>query len=267
VGGNSSNILVAILTIATLVTLTGYQVTTETSSVRLLGRLSAALIELDRWLPAHRDDIELLARDRSDQPVVLDELPVQVAIPASAALDAPHHVLRATITEAMGRRLYEEGYGAIRGDEGETHLGLTEPLRWAVDGLEGSAHSFWSIAVVISGLTLAAVCAGHVWVRQSPLPGLAVGSAVAALFAVGVWLVVGLVGSSASGSLDEEIARVARDAVWLGVRNSLAATAIGLGGLYIRSSLFGQRDEDRWDEWDDVDYEAQEPERREAPPY
>ena len=264
--GNSSNILVAILTIATLFALTGYQVTSEPSAVRLLGRLGAALIELDRWLPAHRDDVELQARDRPNQPLSLDGLPIDVAIPASAALEAPEPVLRATIVEAMGRKLYDEGYGAIEDEEGESHLGITEPLRWAVDALDRSAHSFWRIVAIIAGLTLAAVCVSHIWVRRSPLPGLAVGSAITAVFAIVLWLGVSAIGSSVGGAIDEEIARVAQDGVWLGLRNSLAATAISLGGLYAYNSLLGRHDEERWDAWED-EYEGQEPESREAPPY
>jgi hypothetical protein len=266
VRGTSSNILVAFLTIATLITLTGYQVTGETSSVRLLGRLGAALIELDRWLPAHRDDIELLARDRPTQPLVLDGLPIDVTIPASAALEAPEPVLRATIVDAMGRRLYEDGYTAIKDEQGETHLGLTEPLRWAIDALNSSAHSFWRIVMIVSGLTLAAVCIGHLWVRASPLPGFAIGSAVAAVGALILWLAVTAMGSSVSGTLDEEIAKVARDGVWIGLRNAFAATAIGLGGLYAFNTLAGRRRDEDWEDWDEYDYDAEADSPR-SPPY
>ena len=262
----TSNVLVALLTIATLVSLTGYQVTSETSAVRLLGRLGAALIEIDRWLPAHRDDIELLARDRPNEPLALSGLPIEVAIPASAALDATP-VIEATITEAMGRKLYEDGYGAIQDEQGATHLGLTEPLRWAIDSLDSSAHGMWRIAAAITALSLLAICLAHLWTRQSPLPGLAAGSAIAAVLALVTWLAVTALDSSVSGAIDEEIAKVARDGVWIGLRNSLAATAIGLGALYVYNSLVGPRHEGDWEEWDDFDYQAQEPESREAPPY
>lgn len=254
--GSSSNVLVAFLTIATLITLTGYQVTGETSAVRLLGRLGAALIELDRWLPAHRDDIELLARDRPTQPLVLEDLPIEVTIPATAALESPEPVLHATIAEAMGRRLYDEGYTAVRDEDGESHLPLTEPLRWAIDALNSSAHNFWRIVLLIAGLTLLAVCLGHLWVRQSPLPGLALGSAASAVGALALWLAVTAAGSSVGGTLDEEIARVARDGVWIGLRNSLAATAISFGALYAYSTVAGRRRDEDWEDWDEYDYDA-----------
>lgn len=266
---SSSGILVAFLTIVTLVCITGYQVTSTTSSVRLLGRLGAALIELDRWLPAHREDIELLARDRPNQPLVLTDLPIDVTIPAPAALNAPAPVLEATLKEAMGRKLYDEGYGAVQDDQGASHLGLTEPLRWAIDALNSSAHGFWRIALVISGLSLFLVCLAHIWTRQSPMPGLAVGSAVAAVLALLAWLGVAFIGSSVSGTIDEELARVAKDGVWIGLRNSMAATAIAVGGLYIYNSFVEPRRRDDWETWDDFDneYDPYERSSREAPPY
>ena len=269
VRSNTSNILVAVLTIVTLVCLTGYQVTSETSSVRLLGRLGAATIELDRWLPAHRDDIELLARDRPSQPLVLTDLPIDVTIPAPAALEASTPVLKATIRDAMGRALYEGGYGAIRDDQGTNHLGLTEPLRWAIDGLDSSAHSFWLIGFVITGLALAVICLAHLWTRQSPMPGVAVGSAIAALLALVAWLAVSLIGATATGTIDVEIARVAKDGVWIGLRNGLAATGIGLGGLYVYSSFISPHRDDDWDNWDDFgdEYEPSEGQPRQVPPY
>jgi hypothetical protein len=266
VHSHTSNLLVAFLTIVTLITLTGFQVTSETSSVRLLGRLGSALVELDRWLPAHREDIKLLARDRPNQPLVLSELPVDVAIPAATALDAPLPVLKASITEAMGHRLYESGYHVIRDEQGESHLGFMEPLRWAVSGLDSGAHAFWRIALAVAGIALLVVCAGHFWARQSPLPGVAVGSAIATILALGVWLLLKFLGSSVDGALDREIASVAVDGIWIGLRNSLAATAIGLGALYAYNSFVGPRPRDDWDEWDDFDYEGYEPEPRGAPP-
>jgi hypothetical protein len=69
-----------------------------------------------------------------------------------------------------------------------------------------------------------------------------------------------------NGALDEEIAQVAIDGAWIGLRNSFAATAIGVGAFYVYHSFVGPRQRD-WDEWDDYDYEAYDQESRQAPPY
>jgi hypothetical protein len=80
-------------------------------------------------------------------------------------------------------------------------------------------------------------------------------------------LAVTALGSTVSGAIDVEIAMVAKDSVWLGLRNSFAATGVGLGALFAYNSLAGPRREDEWEQWDEFDYEAYEPESREAPPY
>jgi hypothetical protein len=270
VRSNTGTLLVAFLTIVTLVCLSGFQVTNETSSVRLLGRLGSALIELDRWLPAHRADIELEARDRPDQPVVLADLPIDAAIPPDVALNGPEPALRASISQAMGEQLYEDGYSAIQDDLGESHLGVTEPLRWTIGMLDSGSHSFWQIALVVSGLALLAICAGHFWVKQSPLPGFTIGAAAAAILALLAWLAATLLSSSLHGALNEELGQVARDVIWIGLRDSIAAAAIGVGGLYAYSSLVGPHhaEQPEWDEWGDYEYEAYDQESpRQAPPY
>lgn len=265
---NTSNILVAFLTLVALFCLTGFQVTSETSSERLLGRLGSAMVELDRWLPAHRGDIELLARDRPDEPLVLTGLPIEVAIPASVALEAPEHVLKATIAEAMGERLYDGGYEVIQDEQGESHLGLTEPLRWAIDGLDSSAHGFWRIALLLTGLALVVTMAGVLWGKHSPFPGFTVGAGIAVVLSLAAWLLVTFLGSSVEGALDEELAQVTLDGIWIGLRNSFAATAIGLGALYVYASFVGPREpQPQWDEWDDYDYEDYDNSPRQAPPY
>jgi hypothetical protein len=90
---------------------------------------------------------------------------------------------------------------------------------------------------------------------------------VAAIGALVVWLLVSALGSSVSGAIDEEIGRVARDGIWLGLRNSLAALAIGVGGLYALNTLFGRHGDEGWEDWEEYGLEPHDPESREAPPY
>ena len=62
---------------------------------------------------------------------------------------------------------------------------------------------------------------------------------------------------------------MAKDGVWIGLRNGLAATGIGLGGLYVYSSFISPHRDDDWDNWDDFgdEYEPSEGQPRQAPPY
>lgn len=227
----------------------GYQVTTETAGVRLLGRVGAALIELDRWLPAHRDDIELLSRDRPDAPLVLPDLPIEVLIPSSVVLDAPDASLHAVIKRSMGEKLYQDGSGAVQDENGESHLGFAEPVRWTINLLGEDMHSTWRSVLILTVVLLLAISAGMLWTRQSPLMALTVGGAIAAGLSLGVWLIAQALGSVFDGAVDKEIALVLRDGAWIGLRNGLSLTAIGAGMMYLLSQLFRSRRRD--DGWDD----------------
>ena len=51
------------------------------------------------------------------------------------------------------------------------------------------------------------------------------------------WLLTGIVDSQVESTVDQEIVQILRDVAWLGVRNSVAATAILLGLLYLSRQL------------------------------
>lgn len=263
-----AGLVAAILTVVALLALAGYQVTTESAGTRLLGRVGSALIEVDRWLPAHREDIELLSRDRPNAPLVLSELPIEVSIPSSAAIDTTNATMRAAISDAMGQRLYHEGPGAVQDETGESHLSFTEPVRWAIELLGASAHTFWQTAVIVLGFALLAVCAGMVWMRQSPLLAMAVGGGVAAALSAAAWGGMILAGTAMDSALDREIALVLRDGAWIGLRNGLAACAIGLSAAYVVSSLVQHRREEEWPElYEPVELYEEQDRSRSAPPY
>jgi hypothetical protein len=259
-------LIASILTVVVLFCLAGFQVTNETAGQRLLGRVGAALIELDRWLPAHHDDIELLSRDRPDAPLTLPDLPVDVTISPSAAIDASDESLRMVITRAMGEKLYSDGSGAVHDEEGKSHLGVAEPVRWTINLLGDSAHSFWRSALILTGLILLVLCAGLLWTRQSPVVAIAVGGGIAAAFSLIVWLIAEALQSVIDGAMDKEIALVMRDGAWLGLRNGLAVLAIGLAVAYLLSTIVPHREE--WDDFENRDYpDYERPRRTDAPPY
>jgi hypothetical protein len=267
VPGSTANLIAALLTVATLLALADYQVTSDTSGKRMLGRVGAAVIELDRWLPVHEDDIELLSRDRPNAPLELPDLPINIAIPSTAAIDTDRETLRAAITEAMGKRLYAEGTSAVRDDVGESHLEFAEPVRWTINLLGESAHGFWTLVLIVTGLCLLAVCGSIVWTRQSPLLPIAIGGGVAAAFSLLAWIVASLLGTVMSGAIDQELALVLRDGAWIGLRNGLAVLALGLVAIFVLNTLFPGR-EHQWDEQDNsADYEEEPEAPQRTPPY
>jgi hypothetical protein len=256
VRGSTANLIAALLTVAALLALAGYQVTSDTSAKRMLGRVGAAVIELDRWLPAHEDDIEFLSRERPNAPLELPDLPINIAIPAAAAIDSDRQTLRAAITEAMGERLYTEGARAVHDDVGETHLDFAEPVRWSINLLSESAHGFWTLLLIITGLFLLALCGSMVWTRQSPMLPIAIGGGFAAACSALAWMVASLLGTLMSGTIDQELALVLRDGAWIGLRNGLAVLALGLGATFLLNTLFPRR-EHQWHEQDDwAEYEG-----------
>ena len=246
-------LLAAMLTAITLFAFAGYQVTSESAAAKLLGRLAASLVELDRWVPSHREDIQLAARDRPQDAVLVNDLPVDVVLSSPVVLEADDAALRDLLRAAMGRRLYREGRDALQDEDGATHLPVTEPVRWTVSLLGSGAHGFWRIATVATGIATLALMASMVLGRRSPLPALlggAIGAAVASFF---VWLVAGTGNSVFDSSVDREIMLILRDGAWLGLRNALGVAAIALAVMYLWRTLVEPRREHAETHWPDFE--------------
>lgn len=264
--GSSAGLITALLTVVALFALAGYQITSTTAGVRFEGRLGSALIELDRWLPTHREDLSLLSRDRPTAPLALPDVPIEVSIPADQISNTSDQQLEATITNAMGRVLYHGGSDAVHDEQGKSHLSVTDPVHWAINLTGSGAHSFWRTVLFITGLILLAVCVAQLYARHSPLPGLAVGGGIAAIGALLLWIAAQFIHASVSSAVDKEIALVLRDGAWLGLRNALAVTAIALSALYL-TGLFARHEQANEGWYDDeLDY-ADEPFPPREPPH
>src|SRR5439155_6097108 len=119
-------ILLAFLTATFVFALALFQASGPVAGPRLAGRLGAALIEIDRWLPAHRDDIEVSARERPRTSIDVNGLPIDVSIPAAAVKDNGGAMLGTAIVAAMGQRLYRDGWAAF---DGNGSISVAEPAR------------------------------------------------------------------------------------------------------------------------------------------
>ena len=227
-----------------LFALAGYQVTSETAASRLLVRYSAALVEIDRWLPEHLADIELAARDRPNGTVEVRDLPIPVTLPASAISGAGETEVRARVLDVMAGLLYEHGNGAFRDAEGaRSRPGYNEAAYWTALLLTRGAHSFWTATLGIGVLILLAFGASVLQSGRSLPAVVAAGAGFALVASVAVWLLAGAATNGFSSPLDGEVALIVRDGAWIGARNAFAVLAAASGLLVLMRSLEGERSE------------------------
>jgi hypothetical protein len=232
VRGTLPVLFVTLLTIVFLFSLTGFQITSHTASTRLLGRIGASLIEVDRWLPAHQEELQLRAEDRPSGNVQLAGIPIAAEIPSSKVLGAAPEELRDEVIDAMGEALYTHGTDALRSDAGVVDLSVEEPVQWAVKALERDMHDYWLPPLAFSGIIIAGLCLDFLRVGRSPLSSILVGALMATLFAAAAWVFATLAGDVLESGVDKEVMLVARDGAFMGLRNSItvgaAATALML---------------------------------------
>jgi hypothetical protein len=231
-----TQILTLLLTIGALFALTGWQITGETAATRLLGRLGVAMIEIDRWLPAHQEDLDLAARDRGDGVILVRDLPVEVTLPAAQVVGADQRYLRAAIAEQMGLQLYDNGNEAFRKSDGSAaKLSVTEPARWTVSLLSPRMHSLWTAVIALTFLLLLAAAASVMTTGETPVHAIATGAVVGVALAFGFWLLTQAMGSLTGSAADREIVLIMRDGAWTGVRDCGAvAFAAGVLGFLLR---------------------------------
>ena len=232
VRGVLASFFTTLLTIVFLFSLTGFQITSEQAATRLLGRLGASLIEIDRWLPAHQEELQLRAEDRPNGAVPLAGVPVAAEIPSSRVLGAPPEVLRDRVIEAMGLALYNNGTDALRDEKGPVELSIEEPVRWAIDALQRDMNSIWLPPMAFSGIVLAGLCLDFMRMGRSPLSSILVGAFTATFFAAAAWILATLGAGIMESGVDKEVMQVAKDGAFMGLRNSVtmgaAATALML---------------------------------------
>jgi hypothetical protein len=197
------------------------------------------LFELDRWVPQHREELEVLANDRGRGSVDVGGLPIAVSVPAGAVLAGDDGVLAGAIADTAGTRLYTEGRTAFAGEDGGGAISVTEPARWAVSLLGSDAHQFWQIALAASALALGLAVGVVVLTTTASIGGLVrplLFGSVAFVVACGLfWALALIAAQGVSSPVDGEIGRIVRDACWIGLRAGLASTAVALAsGLLSR---------------------------------
>jgi hypothetical protein len=232
----------AFMAATVLFALAGYQVSTERAATRLLGRVAGALIEIDRWLPEHREDIELMARDRPQGAFRIADLPVAVTLRAEQVNGADEPALRALLLANMGKALHEHSNAAFRDNEGVRKApGVYEPVHWTVLLLGADMHRFWQAALPVSLLILLALGAAMLLSGRAGFGPIAAGAGFATVASMLVWFGARAIGAASAASLDKEIALVLRDGAWIGIRNGLAVLAASLALMVVFRVAIGFR--------------------------
>lgn len=246
-------LLLAAATALTILSLSAFQSTDATAGPRLLGRLFAAMVELDRWLPAHRDDIQTLARERERGLLVLEDLPMYVPLRGSDILAANDASLKRLIRNEAGRQLYNEGIGAFQAANGATgSLPITEPARWTIALYESDAHGFWAVAAAAAGLSAVflalVVLVATIGNRARSIAVAAgIGAVIALVLGAAFWGLMTAVSQVVSGLVNREIALIMRDSAWIVVRNSFAVLLAAVA-VYAAVAIAGRRpyETDAW---------------------
>jgi hypothetical protein len=230
-----TRIFAALITAAALFALAGYQVTSDAAGERLLGRLGASMVELDRWVPAHREDIQLQATERPGEVVTIGDVPLKgVVVPSDEAVDASDDELNSLLTQSMGRALYEDGTAALL-PEGEdvSQLSLAEPARWTVELLSPRMHAFWLAALSLCLILLLALSVALLLARTSPLSPVVLGASIAVGCCLGMSILAFGAGFAFTSAIDKEIMLIGRDGALLGLRNAVGVGIIAGALQYI----------------------------------
>ncbi|HWC28784.1 MAG TPA: hypothetical protein VG845_01770, partial [Dehalococcoidia bacterium] len=182
-----------------------------------------------------------VARDRPQESVLINDLPVDVVVPSTAVLDANNEEVRDLLRRAMGRRLYEEGSGVLQDEEGGTHLPVTEPVRWTVTLLGSGMNTLWLIVTLLAGIATLALLASLGFARRSPTLPVLFGALAASIGSVIVWVLAEFGSSTFDGAVDREIMLILRDGAWLGLRNALAVAVMSVAALYLWRTIVEPR--------------------------
>ncbi len=229
--------------------LVGFQTTGERASDRLLGRLVGAIVEIDRWLPGHRDDIQLQAQQKARGTIDIEGLPLPVNVRASEVIAARNGDLSTVLLDAAGHTLYQDGASSFRDGSGGGRLSVTEPARWLIALLGRDAHYVWTtllgVGTILALAVIAAVALRDGHVRDLLWP-LTVGSGLVTLVFVFVWVFTRAINVLFSEPVDREIVLIARDAAWIGVRDGLAITIATFVFFLLTSFIHIDRREWRW---------------------
>ncbi len=224
-------LLLALSIFFALLALTGSQATGAAAGPRLLGRLAAALFELDRWTPQHREDLQTVAQERTRGLVDVRGLPIRISVSPGAAL-ASDDALANALAAAAGDALYLKGRSAfLDGDTAAGDISITRPVRWAIDLLSSSHHRAWQglafITAALSAGALLLMLAASTSGLDGAIRAITLGGSAYSLAMALLWASCAAGAGRLSGP-DREVALMLRSCAGMGM---LDGVAISIGCL------------------------------------
>ncbi len=227
-------LLLALSIFFALLALTGSQATGASAGPRLLGRLAAALFELDRWTPQHKEELQTVARERIRGPVDVQGLPIRISVASGAALGSDDELATA-IAAAAGEALYWQGRSAfVDGDTVAGDISITRPVRWAIDLLRSSHHRAWQgllfVTAMLSACALLLMLAASTSGLDGAIRAITRGGSAYSLAMALLWASCAAGAGRLSGP-DREVARMLGSCASMGLLDGIAISIGCLAAL------------------------------------
>lgn len=255
----ATGVALTLVLIGFLLALTGFQLTSRTTGERILRRAVATSTDLQGTIPRIETELHKAADQETSESVVVPDFPIRVELSRSEATTPAGDKLYERILDESARRLYDEGTPAWTSNEPTMsqdirRISAPGAFDTAFGMITSSSHTWFLIAMIVLGvlgLLLAAVLlTGLRWdVRFLVLGLVALAAAVPSLAAAAVFALALRIAEPASDPFVSALLDLGIDAAWVGVRDYLAVTVVGLAitgiaalGLGAESRRTGERE-------------------------
>lgn len=212
-------------TMAALVCLVGFQITSEEQAKSSLRTATAALTEIDLLLARHEEDIQSqMNQSGTGEEIIIPDFPIGLGLTQADVAGMELAELRELVLDRSADRLYEDGTEALRPTaEGAGSVGVFSVAGFtdrALGMLTSSNHTRFGIATAVFGviavaLAVGAAMAGRGWGRLGTI------GVIALLAGGGVALAAALVRVYASTESDDLV-----ESAMLSITNDHATVAL-----------------------------------------
>jgi len=224
-----------------------FQVTSEGTAHRILGRGVAITTDIDALLPHLEMDLRAAAESSEGETVRVPNFPVPVDIPRGEASRIGGVDLRTRILDQSSERLYEEGMSAwaeadTEGQQDIERVSTAGGLHRAFGLATQEWNTIFLAAAVLFGF-LSLILATLLWIGlKSYIRLLALGAAIATAAVSSLAAAVAVrfalrTAETEADPFEQQLIDLGVDTVWLFIRNYLILSLLGFAFLAV-SSIF-----------------------------